>query len=57
MSEKLKPLDMGFNEALFRLSKAPRQPLPKARVDKNTNLTDNKKIGVSESPPRVVKKT
>ena len=55
MAEKLKPLNMSFDEALTRLAKVPRSPKQAKGVDKGGKLPNNKK-GTGDSPPLVVKK-
>ena len=58
MTEKLKHLDMSFDEALTRLSKVPKRQNSNNAVEpveKKEGLPNNKKR-VSESPPHLVKK-
>ena len=56
MPEKLKPLNMSFNEALARLSKVPKNKTLKGELDKKGKLPNNNESGESKSPPHVVKK-
>ena len=56
MAEKLKPLNMSFDEALTRLARVPRSAGTKPTVEKKVKLANNKK-GASASRPPVVKKS
>jgi hypothetical protein len=54
--EKLKPLNMSFDEALTRLAKVPKSK-GKDKVAETKKLPNNKNKGTGASPSPLVKKT